>query len=166
MIRRAKGTMSKRLLTAKDETQIDDAVAHFVENRQKFDTFAKSLIMNLSENPQLASYIQFIKYRVKDPIHLQRKLAEKACAAKLHGKKLDVTAKNLFSKVTDLAGVRILHLHTEQLEEMNRIILMILEKHKYRVLEGPTANCWDIEYEEIFKTFGIDAQTRDSMYTS
>jgi len=63
-------------------------------------------------------------------------------------------ADNLFLRVSDLAGVRILHLHTEQINPMNRVV------------EGPTAICWDVEYEELFRGFGIPPESRNSMYTS
>lgn len=62
--------------------------------------------------------------------------------------------------------MRVLHLHTDQVREMNPIILGILAEHQYRVLEGPTAVCWDREYETLFDGCGIEPESRESMYTS
>ena len=149
-----------------DEKHIRDAVEHFVRNRHLFEEFAKGLLIHLEGNPVLARYIHFIKYRVKDPEHLRRKLIARAVEARAKGRTFDVTERNLFRKITDLAGVRILHLHTDQVREINQVILAILTEHQYRLLEGPVAICWDLEYETLYKGFGITAQARDSMYTS
>ena len=52
------------------------------------------------------------------------------------------------------------------MREINRIILSVLEKQQYFVIEGPKAVCWDVEYKNLFKKFGISAVTRESMYIS
>ena len=131
-----------------------------------FETLAKSLLLYLEEDKRLEPYIHFIKYRVKDPEHLRRKLKEKALSAKKTGHIPSITRNNLFSKIHDLAGVRVLHLHTEQIAQMNPIIKAILNEHNCPLIEGPKAICWDREYETLFKGFGIPAESRDSMYTS
>lgn len=107
-----------------------------------------------------------MKHRVKDPEHLRRKLERKALERKQHGKEPNVTATNVFTKVGDLAGVRILHLHTDQIEPMTKAIKQILDEHRYDVKEGPTAIVWDREYAALYAGFGIRPEPRDSMYTS
>jgi putative GTP pyrophosphokinase len=158
--------MRKDELTKRDEKAITKAVGFFVQNRHLFETFAKGLLGQLAESPALAPFIHFIKYRVKDPENLRRKLRGRALLAREKGLRFDITPGNLFRKITDLAGVRVLHLHTDQIEEMNRIILTILSEHRYRLLQGPVAICWDREYETLYRTFGITPQSRESMYTS
>ena len=97
---------------------------------------------------------------------MRDKLERKALARKERGESPDITRDNLMEKVDDLAGIRILHLHTEQISELNRIILSILDENQYPLVKGPTAICWDREYEDIFTNVGISAESRDSMYTS
>lgn len=41
-----------------------------------------------------------------------------------------------------------------------------LGEQQLQLVEEPTANCWDIEYERLFKEFGIATRSRDSMYTT
>lgn len=153
-------------LSKSERRRIEEAVQHFEKNKYLFETFTKGLLGHLGDNPRLAPYIHFIKYRVKDAGHLRRKLEDKAGEARNEGAEYDITAENVFARITDLAGVRILHLHTDQIKDINPIILDILNEHQYRVLEGPTAICWDREYESLFGGFGIATQSRDSMYTS
>jgi ppGpp synthetase/RelA/SpoT-type nucleotidyltranferase len=52
------------------------------------------------------------------------------------------------------------------MRDIHPAILDIIEEQQYRLVETPMANCWDIEYEQIFNGFGITSQSRDSMYTT
>lgn len=79
---------------------------------------------------------------------------------------LSITEKNLFAKIDDLAGVRILHLYTNQVEEINQALRGIFKEITHKIVEGPIANTWDDEYRAIFKKFKIAIRDRDSMYTS
>lgn len=63
-----------------------------------------------------------MKYRVKNPEHLRHKLERKGLERKAPGKEPSVNAGNVFSRVGDLAGVRILHLHTNQIRPMTEAI--------------------------------------------
>ena len=158
--------MARRMLNRSEKKQIEEAVAYYQAQRSLIATFAKSLVVHLSDNEELKPYVHFLKWRVKNPDHLREKLERKALARKELGESPDITRDNLMEKVGDLAGIRILHLHTEQISELNRIILSILNENQYPLVEGPTAICWDREYEDIFTDVGISAESRDSMYTS
>ena len=158
--------MSKFRLNQKEVKQINDAVALFESEKDVFEKFANALTDHLTENSELSPYIHFIKSRVKDSDHLRKKIERKALERKCSGKKPNIDKNNIFTEITDFAGVRILYLHTEQINEINRIILSILEKQKYPLIEGPNAVCWDVEYEKIFEKFGISAVTSETMYTS
>ena len=158
--------MREPKLTKKELQKINICVDFFESKIHLFDTFAQSLAFHLGDNEELSPYIHFMKYRVKDVDHLREKIKKKALEQKRHGKTLNINPDNLFTEIPDLAGVRILHLHTEQIREINRIVLSILEEHQYSLIDGPSAICWDVEYEKIFQGFGIQTDTRESMYTS
>jgi ppGpp synthetase/RelA/SpoT-type nucleotidyltranferase len=72
----------------------------------------------------------------------------------------------LFDRITDLAGIRIIHLHTEQIREIHTAILGIVAEQRLSLVEKPTANCWDVEFESLFAQFGIATRSRDTMYTT
>jgi len=101
-----------------------------------------------------------MKYRLKEPQHLREKLIRKAMQGEI------IDKSRLFGKITDLAGIRIIHLHTSQMEAMHQAILAILEEQQLRLVGKPSANCWDVEYESIFSSFGIRPRRRGSMYTT
>ena len=152
--------MGRQKLSQQIQSRIDEAVHYFIANQSLFESFAQALMAYFQNDAKLAPYIHFIKYRLKDSRNLREKLIRKA-------EKGDVIDKSkLFGKITDLAGIRIIHLHTSQMEGMHKAILAILEEQQLRLVEKPSANCWDMEYETIFRSFGITPRRRGSMYTT
>ena len=147
-------------LTEQQQQDIDDAVRHFVANRHKLKIIAQSLWASLTEDPELGEYIHFIKYRIKDEESLRAKLIRRAVTQEA------VSPLDLFKKIGDLAGVRVIHLHMDQLVRMHPIILRILREQEYELAAAPTAYCWDMEYEEFFRGIGLESQQRESMYTT
>jgi ppGpp synthetase/RelA/SpoT-type nucleotidyltranferase len=134
-----------------------------------FKGLAEGLLENLRDDPELSPFVHFIKYRLKSPPRLKDKLKAKV----LSGEKPDIDDSNLFEKINDLAGIRILHLHTTQFGEMRKHIKRILDSKRIRIVEGPTIHCWDRDYENLFAKFGIPvkkpskkAGAKNSMYTS
>ncbi len=108
----------------------------------------------------LMASVHTIKYRIKDADHLRRKLIRKAMGD-------DVIDRNtLFDRITDLAGVRLIHLHTEQMRGIHTAINDIVKEQQLQYVEPPTANCWDIEYETFYKELGIAPRPRESLYTT
>lgn len=156
----------KAALTAREKTAIDKCVKHFEASAHLFQIAAEGLMSVCINDPNLNKFIRFIKYRLKDPKHLRAKLRKKALDHKKVGRKPTINEANLFQEITDLAGVRILHLYTDEIAEMNKRILAILKEQKYTVVEGPVANIWDKEAEAYFKKLGFRIVFRETMYTS
>jgi len=157
--------MKRKVLTKFEKAAIDTAITHFIEHRHLFEGIASGLLELLQTNNELNPFIHFIKYRVKSEGRLRKKLVDKILSSS-RGTKPVITAENLFTEINDLAGVRIIHLHTNQLEDINRLICELLEKEGWKIVDGPIANCWDVEYEEIYKSFNIKSVIRDSLYSS
>ena len=141
----------------------------FKRQRHLFVNFAQSLVSTFTGDPQLNDLIHFIKWRVKDELSLKGKLVRKTLETKAQpkGSRNDlIDESNLFYQIPDLAGVRILHLHTDQMKEIHRLLLEIIDEQRYELSQPPTAYCWDVEYEGYFRSLGIDTVGRDSMYTT
>jgi putative GTP pyrophosphokinase len=156
-------------MTAKvtaDSDAINAAVKHFEDNIPKFEHLAKTVHLLLSEHPLLKPYIHSLKYRVKDKEHLREKLVRKALEAKRAGKQFGIDRDNLFTKIEDLAGVRILHLHSQQVTQIHPTLITIFNEERYRIASRPEANTWDDEYRQYFKSLNIKTTSRPSMYTS
>lgn len=155
-------------LTPADRKQINAAVKLFKDPARQslLEKSGENLMRALRDDPSLSPYVHFIKYRVKSASSLKDKLEDKAVKRREKGKAPDISPENLFSKIGDLAAVRILHLHTDQIKPMAAAIDSVFQTYQYKVKEGPTAIVWDGEYGELYKGLKIPTQTRSSMYMS
>lgn len=157
--------MIRSSLTPNEITAIDDAVQHYSEHQYLFKGFSESLLERFLEDDRLSPYIHFIKSRLKSEKRLREKLKKKALEQR-RGTPPNITSDNLFTKINDLAGIRLIHLHTNQLKPIIEAIKRVLDNGQWTIVEGPIANCWDVEYEQLFSEFGIKSKTRDSLYSS
>ena len=155
-------------LTPADRKQINAALKLFrsPDRQNLLEQSAHNLMAALRDDPTLGPYVHFIKYRVKGSDSLKQKLVDKALARRKKGKVPIVSADNLFTKIGDLAAVRILHLHMDQIEPIAAAIATVFDRHVYKIKEGPKAIVWDQECRLLYKSFGIATETRNSMYTS
>ena len=143
------------MLSKADRRRIDEAAGYFKDNKHLFELFAGSLKSCFEKDPKLGKFIHFIKYRIKD---------ERSLRAKLERIVTSAGDQDLVSRVTDFAGVRIIHLHMEQFPAIHPLVSDILEEQNCELLETPKAYCWDMEYEDMFRRVGVEAVHRDSMY--
>jgi putative GTP pyrophosphokinase len=152
-------------LTPDEMGEIDPLVAHFAADVATFHAIAANL-RTLLELPPLASLYHSMRSRVKDPDHLRDKLIRKFVAAKADGKAFDLTTDNLFGRINDLAGLRLLHLHTSQFPDIDQALRALLDENRYAILEGPEARTWDDEYRAYFDGLGIKTVKSSRLYTS
>ena len=153
-------------LKAREKKTVDKLVRHFDENREFFSTLLRQLVEALRAQSELRGLVHSFRSRVKESDHLREKLARKTIAARSSDAPLDITTDNLFTKITDLAGCRILHLYTKQLGDINRCLQSVFEEEKYEKLEGPSARTWDDETREYFESIKVDTVKSKSLYTS
>ena len=145
---------------------IDDLVAHYRENEfVRAERLAEALL-KLATDRRLRPYVHSLKMRAKDPEHLRDKLARKLQKCKRDGVAFDVSRGNLFAKINDLAGIRVLHLHTSQFPGIDQILKDLLRSEEYEIIEGPKARVWDAEYTGIFESYGIETESNSRLYTS
>ncbi len=156
----------KTTLSRKQLKKIDELVKHFISNKELFSIALNSLEGFVTLSTNLSKLIHSKKSRIKDSEHLKDKLIRKAIIMKEEGKYFDITKDNLFSKITDLAGMRILHLHTRQIEQIDIELKKIFKDQMWIIVEGPTARTWDDESRNYFKKIGISTSDHPDMYTS
>src|SRR4051812_10300198 len=97
-----------------DVSLIDRLVQHYRAHFDVFERFVENLRVLFGEAPDLKPHVHSMRWRVKDPDHLRHKLIRKMSIATEKGATWNVDEGNLFENVNDLAGFRILHLHTSQ----------------------------------------------------
>jgi putative GTP pyrophosphokinase len=159
--------MDTSLLTSSDKQRISKALKRFKQERADIEHLAKLVHVQLAEYPKLKSKIHSVRWRVKEVGDLKHKLIRKTLEPPKPGKTSEgpITADNLLDRIEDLAGVRILHLHTSQFRSINKIVLEALRMQSW-VVTGPEANTWDDEYRDFFVKMGVKTISRESLYTS
>jgi|ERR1017187_3630387 ppGpp synthetase/RelA/SpoT-type nucleotidyltranferase len=155
-------------LNKQDELLVTGLVEHYKDNQHKLNTFLLEQIRPVLVNsPLLAKHVHSFKWRLKDPDHLREKLRRKMLEAKIKKRRFTITKDNIFIKINDLVGIRILHLHTRQMADINLCLRDLFREGRFTVIEGPFARTWDDETKAFFATVGIETrESGPSMYTS
>jgi putative GTP pyrophosphokinase len=154
--------MAIRELTKEEKDSIAAIIARFESQRELVSRFLETVHVMVSGSSELMGLIHSVKRRVKDTEHLKDKLTRKTLKL---GAGFDITPDNLHSKITDLAGYRILHLHTRQMGEIDRVLRKLIDEAQYPLLENPTAKVWDDESKTYFESIGIKTEFNSNMYT-
>jgi ppGpp synthetase/RelA/SpoT-type nucleotidyltranferase len=157
--------MARDSLSKSQYRQIGGLVKHYVSKQETFKLLLAN-VQNLFSSDSLSAHVHSMKSRLKAPRRLRDKLIRKAREAKSKGQSFDITKTNLFEKINDLAGFRILHLYTRQMKDIDRVIKEILKRENYVIFEGPIAKTWDNESRQYFRSIGIETEDSDTLYTS
>jgi ppGpp synthetase/RelA/SpoT-type nucleotidyltranferase len=128
--------------------------------------FRDQLLAALDNSTQLDAHVHSIKTRIKERDHLRDKLLRRMATCAEDGTSFTIDPDNLLVAVNDLVGVRILHLYTRQIRDIDAALREIFDEQKYELIEGPFARTWDDESREFFQSCGIETQLSPTMYTS
>jgi ppGpp synthetase/RelA/SpoT-type nucleotidyltranferase len=145
---------------------IDQLVNHFIKNKPIFVALHGGLNSIIESDDELKEVIHSHKSRIKDAEHLRDKLMRKAHECIENGEVYDYTVENLFAKINDLVGFRILHLHTTQFEQINIALNKIFAEQRWQIVEGPNARIWDEETKAYFEGIGVATSSNSRLYTS
>lgn len=163
--------MANPSLPPEVETLIDDLVAHYVTHLGQYRRFLKALHQQISDavdsenGHPLSKLVHSVKFRLKDQKGFKRKLIRKWEKFQKKGESFPYTKENLFQRIGDLAGYRILHLHTRQFAEINSHLVPLLEE-AHKISEGPIAKTWDDETKRYYKSLGVEIEDNERMYSS
>jgi putative GTP pyrophosphokinase len=143
--------------------ELDSALAAFEARRDQVDWFRKQVADFFTTSRVLTTgplpAVHSVKSRVKDSSHLKEKIARKWSAG-------PITSDNFFERINDAAGVRVLHLHSRQLEKIHQATMSQVEQGYWFLAEPPVAYSWDPEATAFFQSLGLHAETRETYYTS
>jgi len=139
-------------------------VKEYSENKHIFKRFLNAVVDSFTLEPALNEYgspvIHSIKHRLKDEGHLGRKLLRKSEESE------PITSSNIFERVTDLAGARVLHLHQDQLPKIHKFIMSMVSNGDWALHENPIAYSWDPESQQFFESLELEVKIKESFYTS
>ena len=148
------------------EKRIDDLVKAYLSHQAQINLFHDQLLQALSSSAKLSHLIHSIRSRVKDPERLRGKLQRHWAKRRDAGKDFDIRPENLLLKINDLVGIRVLHLYTRQIREIDASLREILNENQYKLVEDPVARTWDDESRSFFQECKIKTQASPSLYTS
>ncbi|GLI04305.1 hypothetical protein YDYSG_03350 [Paenibacillus tyrfis] len=101
--------------------------------------------------------VHSIRKRIKDPEHLMEKIIRKS----LSKPESEISLENYTEKITDLIGVRVLHLYKDDWLEIHNKILST-----WSTVEKPTANIRRGDNEEVYLENGCEIKEHQYGYRS
>ena len=144
-----------------NEDRINELVALYRREKNDLDVFGSGISKWFYGNAELAESgsIHSIRYRLKDEDHLRKKLQRKFA-------EVELSDDDFFRRITDLCGVRVLHLHQAQFVEIHKVIVAKVAGGDWVFAEDPTAFTWDPDSRKFFEDQGLQVEVRDTHYTS
>lgn len=147
-----------------ENEKIDSVIKFYNDNQHRLLQLQASVVAFFSNHPELNAkpfpIIHSIKTRLKDPIHLRDKIERKL------NKNIIVTKDNLFREITDLIGLRVLHLYQDQFPIIHQQILNYISEGDWVFVEEPKAMTWDPESQRMYNELSITTEVRPTFYTS
>ncbi len=113
--------------------------------------------LNINLNNSNLPIIHTIKSRIKN----EKSLLDKIKRKKSEGKIID--ENNLTHEITDLTGVRILHIYLEQFPYIHQEILSQIDNEEWEFYESPKAYSWDDEAITLYRNLGINTQKKNNI---
>jgi len=147
-----------------EDKRIEDIIGYYAEKHFELEQFLVGVQTFFERHPNLNSepfpIIHSIKSRFKDPEHLRGKIKRKFNGGGA------VDKDNLFEKINDLIGVRILHLYHDQFPVIHDEIVKKVDCGDWAFVETPKAFTWDPESKKQYDELNIATEIKDSFYTS
>jgi putative GTP pyrophosphokinase len=147
------------------EKSIASAIAAFEQKRHEFQIFMDGVSQWFSTHPKLRQtdfpIVHSVKARLKNYEHLKEKILRK------WNEDDEIAGDGVFEKITDLAGVRVLHLYQDQFQKIHEEILVKVESQRdWYLPEAPKAYTWDPESKQFYEGQNIQVEIKESFYTS
>jgi putative GTP pyrophosphokinase len=146
-----------------DEASMEAIIKRVQSKFHDIDLFRKYVINFFETHPGLTQSPQIvhsIKSRMKDLQHLREKVQRKSSTED------PITPENIFDRITDIAGVRVLHLYQAQFPQIHRAIIQKLDSQDWILYEKPRAYTWDPESQYFFGCQDLQVELKESLYTS
>ena len=146
-----------------DEASMEAIIERVQSELHSIDLFRDYTVRFFETHPDLTQSPQIVhsvKSRLKDLQHLREKIQRKSSTEDL------ITPENIFNRITDIAGVRVLHLHQAQFVQIHGAINQKLDSQDWILHEQPKAYTWDPESQDFFASQDLKVEVKESLYTS
>ena len=128
-----------------------------------FEVFQETVVARFKKDPRINGkplILHSIKSRIKDSSHIEEKIKRKYTIED------PITTDNVFHRITDIVGVRVMHLYQQDFSEIHACVQDQIRRGDWVFEEKPKAYTWDPESREFFESFGLDVEVKESFYTS
>ncbi|EGR3201456.1 RelA/SpoT domain-containing protein [Vibrio parahaemolyticus] len=139
------------------------------EEMPSYELLHDKITSRLNRDPVFKTHVHSYKSRFKDIEHLREKINRKneADAQKPIGEqKGAITSENVCRRITDICGIRILHLYQKQFSKIHQRLMELVDEGELALYEEPKAYTWDPEFAAYFKSLNLEAELKESFYTS
>lgn len=146
-----------------DERLVDEIISSIEQNRHVIDLFRNNVERFFTTHPLLINsppIIHSVKSRFKSEEHLREKIRRK------YSSQREITPENVFEQITDIVGVRVLHLYQDQFPKIHEAIIKQFENDDWLKYEPPKAYTWDPESQKFFEQYNLQVEVKESFYTS
>ena len=146
-----------------DEVSMNTIIKRIESEYYYIDLFRKSTASFFEEHPDLTQkhrIVHSVKSRMKNGDRLREKIQRKWSPED------PITSDNVFDRITDLAGVRVLHLYQAQFPEIHKAIIQMVDDEYWTLHEDPKAYTWDPGSIEFFEAQNLNVELKESLYTS
>lgn len=150
-------------------TNVEDVINTIKGDLHTYGYLHDKFISIINRDPELKALIHSYKSRFKDVDHLREKIIRKNLADTLlpeDQRSGPINVENVKRRITDICGIRILHIHMGQFERIHASIMEHINSGDFYLFEPPKAYTWDPEYSKYFESHGIESKLKDSFYTS
>ena len=142
-----------------------EEVLQFFEKEEKsYNYFCGRISSLLIDNPDLEKNGMQLVHSVKQRKKSRSSIISK-CERKFKNGKL-VSPENAAQELEDFFGIRLLHIHFDQVEHINSFLHQKANSGDFFFGEKPIAYTWDPEHENKLKGLGFEVKFKDSYYTS
>ena len=146
-----------------DEASMEAIINRIQSELHEINLFRENTVRFFETHPQLIQspqVVHSVRSRMKDLQPLREKIQRKSSTED------PITPENIFDRITDVAGVRVLHLYQSQFTQIHSAIKQKLDSQDWVLYEQPKAFTWDPESQNFFADHGLNVEVRESLYTS
>ena len=129
-----------------DEASMGAILRQVQSKLHDIDLFRENTVRFFETHPGLTQppqIVHSVKSRIKNLEHLREKIQRKSSSENL------ITPENIFDRITDIAGVRVLHLYQSQFTQIHSAINQKLNSQDWILYEQPKAYTWDPESQDF-----------------
>ncbi len=133
------------------------------EIKSKMSRFKNQVEDFFKHNHKLKSNTPPTIHTIKSRFKSEESLIDKLNRKKLEGK--IINSENFTNEITDLVGVRILHIYLEQFPLIHNEIMSQIDNDEWELYEAPKAYSWDDDAINLYKQLSIQTIKKEQ-YTS